>query len=56
LTKSDAPLSAVAAEAGFFDQPHMNRAIKGEIGLKPATLRSVLHDATSVQAQMLDSR
>lgn len=51
LTGSDAPLSAVAANAGFFDQPHMNRAIKRVLHLAPARLREQLADATSVQSR-----
>jgi AraC family transcriptional regulator len=39
LTASEAPLSAVAVEAGFYDQPHMNRAIRREFAMAPARLR-----------------
>jgi AraC family transcriptional regulator len=42
------PLAQIAAEAGFADQSHMNRAFRHELGLNPAKLRR-LFKVTSVQ-------
>ncbi|MFN3229466.1 MAG: helix-turn-helix domain-containing protein [Asticcacaulis sp.] len=42
------PLAHIAAEAGFADQSHMNRAFRHELGLNPAKLRR-LFSVTSVQ-------
>jgi AraC family transcriptional regulator len=51
LTKSETLLSAVAAEAGFSDQSHMNRAIKRAVALGPGQLRKAMIRATPVQAE-----
>jgi AraC family transcriptional regulator len=40
LAESDAPLSAVALEAGFCDQSHLTRCFKRATGLTPAAYRS----------------
>jgi AraC-like DNA-binding protein len=40
-------LAAVAAEAGFADQPHMNRTVKRAFGQSPSALRA---DVNCVQA------
>lgn len=56
LAKSEAPLSAVAADAGFFDEAHMSRAIRSAVHLPPGRLRSALAHATSVQSRAPFSR
>jgi AraC family transcriptional regulator len=40
LTQSDAPLSELAAEAGFFDQSHLTRVLKRATGMTPAAYRA----------------
>jgi len=40
LEQSRLPLASVAAEVGFCDQSHMNRAFQVVLGRTPATLRS----------------
>jgi AraC family transcriptional regulator len=42
LRESDAPLSRVAADAGFADQSHMTRALRSSLGLTPAQARRTL--------------
>lgn len=42
LTLGSAPLSEIAAEAGFYDQAHFTRAFKAEYGTAPGRLRSTL--------------
>jgi AraC family transcriptional regulator len=49
LARSETPLASVAAEAGFYDQSHLSRAMRADTGLTPAQARSMLRDATSVQ-------
>jgi AraC family transcriptional regulator len=39
LVLSDAPLSRVALEAGFFDQSHFSRVFRRHLGLTPAAYR-----------------
>jgi AraC-like DNA-binding protein len=39
IVGNDAPLAAVAAEAGFADQAHMSRATKALTGRTPASWR-----------------
>jgi AraC family transcriptional regulator len=39
LESGDMPLAEVAAEAGFYDQSHMNRAFKRLVGRTPAAVR-----------------
>jgi AraC family transcriptional regulator len=39
LERSTLSLSAIAAEAGFYDQSHMGRLVKRATGLSPAQLR-----------------
>jgi AraC family transcriptional regulator len=43
-------LAAVAAEAGFADQSHMARTVRGQMGLPVSRIRALLGLATSVQA------
>ena len=47
---TDAPLAAVALDAGFADQAHMTRAVRELAGATPARLRSV-QDAVPDPAQ-----
>ena len=42
LRESDAPLSRVALDAGFADQSHMTRALRGAVGTTPAEARRTL--------------
>jgi hypothetical protein len=44
LLKSDRPLSAVALEAGFYDQSHMTRIFKGLFQLTPEAYRAQLRE------------
>lgn len=41
LRRTDAPLAAVAQDAGFADQAHMTRALRRHAGATPAAIRSV---------------
>ena len=41
LLDADGPLAAVALDAGYYDQPHMNRHIRAATGLTPRALRRV---------------
>jgi len=41
LLEADDSLGSVALDAGYFDQPHMNRQIRTITGLTPRTLRAV---------------
>ncbi|AXK73448.1 AraC family transcriptional regulator [Lysobacter sp. TY2-98] len=43
LLRSDRPLSDVAVDAGFADQPHFTRVCRQETGLAPAALRRHLN-------------
>jgi AraC family transcriptional regulator len=51
LADADRPLVEVAAEAGFADQSHMNRAVRAAVGESPGRLRAGrgTHRATPVQ-------
>ena len=40
LESSDKPLAEIAAETGFCDQSHMNRAFKKYLGRTPAIART----------------
>lgn len=42
LVRSQEPISAIAVDAGFSDQPHMTRSIQAETGFAPAALRRLL--------------
>jgi transcriptional regulator GlxA family with amidase domain len=50
LVRSDAAVSDVAADAGFYDQAHLTRALRRDSGLTPRHLRMLFSTATSVQA------
>ncbi len=39
LQRSDAPLSEIAAQAGYYDQPHMNAEFRVHAGMTPQALR-----------------
>jgi len=41
LLEADSPLVTVALDAGYYDQPHMNRQIRAATGLTPRALRRV---------------
>ena len=41
LLETKGPLAALALDAGYYDQPHMNRQIRATTGLTPRALRSV---------------
>ena len=41
IAGTDALLAAIALDAGFTDQAHMTRAVRGVAGTTPARLRSV---------------
>jgi AraC family transcriptional regulator len=42
LATSDAPLAAVALDAGFADQPHLTRAFRAAMGTTPGAFRAAL--------------
>lgn len=42
LARSHVPLAQVAAETGFYDQAHLTRVMRAEIGLTPAEARALL--------------
>jgi AraC family transcriptional regulator len=42
LRESEAPLSRVAADAGFADQSHMTRALRSALGVTPGQARTLL--------------
>lgn len=42
LTRSHLPLAQVAAETGFYDQAHLTRVMRTEIGLTPGEARALL--------------
>jgi AraC-like DNA-binding protein len=42
LARSHLPLAQVAAESGFYDQAHLSRVMRSEIGLTPAEARALL--------------
>ena len=42
LRESDAPLSRVALDAGFADQSHMTRTLRGMLGVTPGQMRRTL--------------
>jgi AraC-like DNA-binding protein len=50
LVRSDARVSDIAAEAGFYDQAHLTRSLRRDTGLTPGFLRTLFATATSVQA------
>jgi len=41
LLEADGSLAMVALDAGYYDQPHMNRQIRAATGLTPRWLRKV---------------
>jgi AraC family transcriptional regulator len=43
-TRSDEPLSSIAARLGFSDQAHLTRALTAAVGLSPGALRRRLRD------------
>src|SRR5262249_28161208 len=43
------PLARVAADAGFFDQAHMNREVRRYAGVAPSALRAELRASTVVR-------
>jgi AraC-like DNA-binding protein len=47
IMSTDMPLSAVAVEEGFADQPHMSRTLKRLTGLTPQLLRRHLRPGAS---------
>ncbi|HLT47909.1 MAG TPA: AraC family transcriptional regulator [Rubricoccaceae bacterium] len=42
LAATDAPLAAVALDAGFADQPHLTRAFRAAMGTTPGAFRAAL--------------
>jgi AraC family transcriptional regulator len=42
LATTDAPLAAVALDAGFADQPHLTRAFRAAMGTTPGAFRAAL--------------
>lgn len=51
LARSDAPLTAIAADAGFADQAHMTRAVRTVTGAPPgAWRRSTAFNTASISA------
>lgn len=50
LIRGEQAVAAVATEAGFFDQAHLTRVLRQDIGLAPGALRRQLA-ATSVQSR-----
>jgi AraC family transcriptional regulator len=44
LAATDAPLAAVALDAGFADQPHLTRAFRAAMGTTPGAFRAALRD------------
>jgi AraC-like DNA-binding protein len=50
VARTEASLASVAHEAGFSDHAHMSRTLRGDTGLMPIRLRSLLTDEiTSIQ-------
>jgi AraC-like DNA-binding protein len=45
LVRSNVPLAQVAVQAGFFDQAHLSRVMRAEIGLTPGQARALLTGA-----------
>jgi len=43
LTETDAPLADIASRCGFFDQSHLGRVLKRQVGLTPAEVRRSRH-------------
>jgi AraC family transcriptional regulator len=50
LRETDMPLAEAAAEAGFCDQSHMNRALRALLGLTPAQLRAKFRPSSGFQS------
>lgn len=48
LSCSSEPFSMVASGAGYYDQAHLNRAIKAQTGMTPGTLRRLLGGADHI--------
>ena len=48
LARTDAPLSRVALDAGFFDQSHFTRLFRRHVGLTPAAYRRLHRGVRSV--------
>ncbi|HZT11796.1 MAG TPA: AraC family transcriptional regulator [Candidatus Baltobacteraceae bacterium] len=42
LRKSDVPFSDIAAQCGFYDQSHFNRAFRRAVGISPAQFRRLI--------------
>lgn len=49
IVGEETPLSHIASDAGFFDQPHLSRQIRGRTGLSPGKLRSLLGRANHIR-------
>ena len=47
LASGKQPLSGVAVESGFCDQPHMTRCVAAHVGLTPSMLRRMFNDIRS---------
>ncbi|MFL5383712.1 MAG: helix-turn-helix domain-containing protein [Longimicrobiaceae bacterium] len=50
LALSDAPLAAIALDAGFFDQSHFSRVFRRHLGLTPAAYRRLHREVRPVPA------
>lgn len=49
IVNSNAPLSEIAAESGFFDQSHLTRVFKKATGMTPNRYRRIFNSANFVQ-------